>query len=186
MKPIKPRLAVVAVLAFCVFACGEPAPPPAPELARVENPDLGLAIAALHEPFEVVTSSGDTIELTAPGPNGPGTVTISAGPPSNSGVNLVEATKARQAAFEIAEGGQFFGTRSLGGALGNVFTARGTVVEDGIEVEQTWAYALHPLEQNRMLTIVYSYPTGESQERVNQFLFLLGEIEALGPAAPSS
>ena len=182
MKPIAPRLAVLAVVALPLLACGEPAPPAPPEPARVENPDLGLAIAALHEPFEAVTTTGDTIELTAPGPNGPGTVTISVGPPSNSGINLVEAAKARKAAFDIAPGGQSFGTRSLGGSLGNIFTARGAYQkDDGTQVEETWAFALHPFEQNRMLTITYAYPPGESQERVNQFLYLLGELEGLAP-----
>ena len=181
MRTAATLLATAALLPL--FACGEPAPPPAPEAERVENPALGLAIAALPEPFEVVNASGDTIELTAPGANGPGTAVLSVGEPSNSGINLVEATKARQAAFEIADGGKFFGTRSLGGALGNVFTARGSLLQDGVEVEQTWAFALHPTDKNRMLTITYSYPTGESQERVNQFLYLLGEIEGIVPTA---
>ena len=36
------------------------------------------------------------------------------------------------------------------------------------------------------LSITYTYPPGESQERVNQFLILLGEIEGLVPAGNGS
>lgn len=158
-----PTLTAVALAlpALATLACGEPAPPPAPEPVRVEHAELALAIAALPEPFAATTTTGESLELTAPGPNGPGTVRITVGPPSNSGINLVEATKARQAEFEIAPGGKFYGTRSLGGALGNVFTARGgLLIEDGTEVEETWAFALHPIEKTRMMSIVYRYPPG--------------------------
>lgn len=179
------RLTAVRFAALALgplLACGEPAAPPPPEPVRVENPDLALAIAALPEPFEVVTARGEAIELTAPGANGPGTLRITLGPPSPSGINLVEAAKQGKEGFETAPGGQFYGHRTLGGSLGNVFTARGGYrLDDGSEVEETRAYALHPIEKNRMLTIVYTYPPGESQERVNQFLYLLGEIEGLMP-----
>ena len=182
MKSIAPSLASAALLGF-LLACAEAPPPPEP--VRVEHPELALAIATLPEPFEPTKTTGDTLELTAPGANGPGTVKITVGESSDSGINLVEATRARRAAFEVAPGGTFYGTRSLGGSLGNVYTARGSYrLDDGTEVEETWAFALHPLEKNRLLSITYTYPTGESQERVNQFLYLLGEIEGLTPALP--
>lgn len=157
-------------------ACGKEAPP---EAVRVENPVLGIAIASLPEDFEVAGTEGETIELTAAGLNGTGTAVISAGPLTSSNINLVDVTKERKAWFESTPGAVYFGNRELGTPIGTAFTARGTYPTDDGDVEETWVYAIHPGEY-RLMTIRFTYPTGESKERVEQLMALLGEIEASG------
>lgn len=183
MNSIARRLALAALALLPLLACAEPAPPPPPEAQRVEHAELGLAIAALPEPFEPVETSGEAFVLTAPGENGAGTVRITVGEPQRN-PNLVEAAKEGKESLEAAPDGAFFGHRSLGGTLGNIYTARGGYTDaDGVAVEEVLAYALHPAEQTRILTIRYTYPPGEAQQRVDQLLYLLGEIEGLFPAS---
>jgi hypothetical protein len=155
-------------------ACGKEAQP---EPVRVENQPLGIAIASLPEEFEVVSTDGETIELSAAGPNGPGRAVIAAGPYQTTGINLVDATKERKAWFESTPGATYYGNRELGTPIGTAFTARGIYPTEGGEVEETWVYAIHPTA-NRVLTITFTYPTGESEDRVQQLMALLGEIEA--------
>jgi hypothetical protein len=176
MMPRSRRLFLLALVVPLILtvACGKEAPP-AP--ARVENPALGVAIAALPDEFEVVSADGETIELTADGPSGPGRAVIAAGPYETAGINLVDATKERKAWFESTPGAVYFGNRELGTPIGTAFTARGTYPTQDGEVEETWVYALHPTA-NRILTITFTYPTGESEDRVQQLMALLGEIEA--------
>lgn len=167
-------LAITAILVHCAKA-------PEPEIAvpeRVENPELGVAIAALPEAFSVVSASGQSIELEAAGKSGSGTAVITAGAEEVFGINLVEAVKERKAIFEAAPEGQYFGNRELGTPNGTAFTARGAYTGESGPVEETWVYTIHP-NANRILTITYTYPTGESEERVNHILLLLGEIEGL-------
>jgi hypothetical protein len=167
-------LLILLVPAVLIAACGT-GEPPVP--TRVENPVLGVAIAALPEGFEVVSADGETIELTAKGKNGPGRAVISAGPFETTGINLVDATKERKTWFESTPGATYYGNRELGTPIGTAFTARGIYPTESGEVEETWVYAIHPAA-NRILTITFTYPTGESEERVGQLLALLGEIEA--------
>lgn len=168
-------LALPALLILSI-ACSRSVPP-AP--VRIENAVLGVAIAALPEGFELVSAEDETIELTVPGPAGPGRAVIAAGPLETSGINLVDATKERREWFESTAGATYFGNRELGTPIGTAFTARGTYPTADGEVEETWVYAIHPAA-NRLLTITFTYPTGESEERVGQLLALLGEIEAAG------
>ncbi len=154
----------------------------APE--RVENRDLGIAIAALPSAFSVANASGPEIVLEAAGAAGSGRAVITAGPEEQFGINLIEAIKERKALFESAPGGEYFGNRELGTPTGTAFTARGAYDGEYGPVEETWVYSIHPMA-NRVLTITYTYPTGESQERVGQLLELLGEIQGIGSAAPS-
>ena len=177
------RLAVLSIAALSLIQCAK-APPETPEPVRVENPDLGIALAALPAAFSLDTATGPTIELLAAGEQGNGRAVISAGPEDPFGINLVEAVKERKAWFESAPGGQYFGNRELGTPNGTAFTARGSYESDSGAVEETWVYSIHPTS-NRILTITYTYPTGESQDRVQHVLELLGEIEGLGETAPS-
>jgi hypothetical protein len=158
---------------------GETSPPSTRESVRVENPQLGIAVAALPDAFEVVTADGETIELVANGPGGTGRAVIAAGPVEQGGINLVEATKERKAWFESKAGAIYHGQRELGTPIGTAFTARATYPMDDSEIEETWVGAVHPGE-NRLLTITYTYPTGETQTRIEQLLTLLGEIEPIG------
>ena len=176
--PTRHFLSLLAFMAplLLTSACGKNVPL---EPVRVENQVLGVAIASLPEGFEVVSTDGETIELMAAGPNGPGRAVIAAGPLTSSNINLVDVTKERKAWFESTPGATYFGNRELGTPIGTAFTARGTYPTESGEVEETWVYAIHPGEY-RLLTVTFTYPTGESQERVGQLMELLGEIEAAG------
>lgn len=145
---------------------------------RLENPELGLAIAALPAPFEAVAAQGSTWTFEAPGPAGPGTLVLSAGPVESGSINLIDVVKERRAWFEGREDASYFGNRELGGPFGTIFTARGSYGGPDNPVEETWAYAIHPGEY-RLLSVQYTYPTGESGTRVEQLMEFLGEIEAI-------
>jgi hypothetical protein len=110
-------------------------------------------------------------------------VVIAAGPEDDFGINLVEEVKARKSAFESAPGGEYFGNRELGTPIGTAFTARGAYQTGDSKVEETWVFAIHP-QGNRLLTVTYTYPTGQSQERVQQLMELLAEIEG-SPREPT-
>lgn len=173
-------LALAAAIVHCAKA-------PAPEISkpeRVENADMGIAIAELPDAFSVVNASGPTIELVAAGESGSGKAVIAAGPDETFGINLVDAVRERKALFEGAPGGEYFGNRELGTPNGTAFTARGAYDGESGPVEETWVYTIHPTA-NRLLTITYTYPQGESEERVNQLLLLLGEIEGLASDEPT-
>ncbi len=176
---MKPKPLVFIALAATILHCSDVSETQVVEPLRVENADLGIAIAELPEPFSVVEASGPTLELTAAGDAGSGTVIITAGPEEAFGINLVTAVKERKAIFESAPDGHYFGNRELGTPHGTAFTARGAYTGESGPVEETWVYSIHP-GANRLLTITYTYPPGESEVRVNQLLLLLGEIEGLG------
>lgn len=145
---------------------------------RLENPELGLAIAALPSAFEVVSAEGSSWTFEAPGEAGSGTLVLSVGPNEAGSINLVDAVKERRAWFEGADDRSYFGNRELGGPFGTIYTARGSYGGPDEAVEETWAYAIHPGEY-RLLSIQYTYPTGESGTRVEQLMEFLGEIEAV-------
>ncbi len=175
-KTTSASAALLSLLILLSAACRRPQDTGS-TAARVANPNLGLAIAMLPEPFEVVSADGDTIELHAPGSGGDGRVVISVGEPDVHGVNLIDEVKARKTAFEGLPGGVYLGNRELGTPTGTAFTARGTYDGETGPAEETWVYSLHPLERDRLLTLVYTYPAGESERRINELLLLLGEIE---------
>lgn len=179
MRPtIERKAAAAATLALLALACGRETPIAGGPGGRVENPALGIALAAVPQPFEVEANQGETLRLTAPGPNGPGVLEFAVGPVETA-VNLVEAVKARKAEFEARPEGEYLGNRELVTPFGTAFTARGTYTAGGATVEETWIYAVHPSAE-RKLTLTYTYPTGESKERVDQLLAILGEVEGLG------
>lgn len=178
---MKRSLLALSATALCLIQCAK-APPEPPASERVENRQLGIAIAALPEAFSVVTASGQEIVLSAESETGAGRAVITAGPDEAFGINLVNAIKERKAAFESAPGGEYFGNRELGTPTGTAFTARGAYDGEQGRVEETWVYSIHPMA-NRLLTITYTYPTGESQVRVEQLLGLVGELEGVGAEA---
>ena len=168
----------LALAALTLAGCAsEPPAPPAPE--RIENPDLGLAIAALPAAFQVAENRGETLKLSAPAVEA-GSVEITIGPLELGGINLVEVVKARRAEIE-AEGGLYFGNRELMTPYGAAYTTRGQVTGlDGGPVEVTAVYSLHPDGSDRLMTVTYRYPGGgDSQARVGELLELLGELEPL-------
>ena len=160
-------------------ACRAPEPTPTGP-ARVENPDLGIAIAALPEPFEVVANQGAELRLTAPGANGDGSLKIEVGPDESAAINLPAEAKATQEQFESMPNGEYFGNLEMVAPIGSAFTARGAYDGDDGRVGEIRVFALHPT-QSRLLTLSFVYPEGEGKERMQQLATLLGEIEGLEP-----
>ena len=178
------KAALVTAGALIVAACQQqPARTVDAPGARAENPDLGLAIAEVPQPFREVSADADGWKFEAAGDGGAGILVVSAGPEESGSINLVEVVKERRAWFEGAEDRQYFGNRELGGPFGTIYTARGSHQTPEGPVEETWAYAIHP-GAYRLLTVRYTYPTGESGTRVEQLMAFLGEIEALPTDAP--
>ena len=166
--------------------CGSPAPEIAeePVAIRVESPGLGLAIAAVPAPFELVKNDGETLRFRAPGPAADGHLDFSVGPMETSGVNLVEAVKSKRVEFEQAPGGEYYGNRELGTPIGTAFTARGAYDTEAGRIEESWIFAIHP-NQNRILMLQYAYPDGEGQDRVGGLMEILGEVEGHAGPAPA-
>ena len=164
-------------LSLTVIGCSTPEPTPAgPE--RVENPDLGIAIAALPEPFEVAANQGAELRLTAPGANGAGSLEIRVAPEESAAINLPAEAKATQQLFESMPNGEYFGNLEMVAPIGSAFTARGAYDRDMGRVGEIRVFALHPT-QSRLLTLSFVYPEGEGKERMQQLAALLGEIEGL-------
>ena len=188
MKDPARLLAAIALIAV-LAACQKSAPEPAHEPVRIENAALGLAIAALPEPFVVVINQGESFDLSAAvedagGELSEGRASIQVGPTEHA-VNLVEAAKAAKAEIEALPGGQFFGNRELIVPSGTAYTARGSYQRDGATVEEVRVLGLHPGDNRRMLTVIYNYPPGETETRVPQILSLFGEIEAMQGESPA-
>lgn len=164
---------------------------------RVENAELGVAIADLDPFFEVRSNEGDTIVLvpaaeTEEGEPIKGELTIRASEPkAMGGVNLVAAVEEHELALESRPNGEFSGQRELGGPLGTAFYSRGRFdAEDGTRMEETVIFTIHPAGDRR-LELAYVYPAGDdSQARVQDQLFaVFGEIvpmESAGDAGAES
>ncbi len=166
----------LAILALSLAACGSGTSTPA-ATERIENTELGLAIAGLPAAFEVAENAGETLHLGVPDVDGAG-VEITIGPLEMGGINLVEVVKERRAAMEAE--GLYYGNRELMTPTGPAYTTRGQITGPDGPVEVTAVYSLHPDGSDRLMTVTYRYPGGgDSQARVNELLELLGEIEAL-------
>jgi len=170
------RLLTFVGLSLTLAGCAsEPSAPAAPE--RVENPELGLAIAALPAAFEVAENTGETLRLSTREVDG-GSVEITIGPLQMTGINLVEVVKQKRAEFEA--NGLYYGNRELMTPGGPAYTTRGQLTTEAGPVEVTSVYSLPPDGSDRLMTVSYSYPSGgDSQARVGELLELVGEIEAL-------
>jgi hypothetical protein len=169
--------AILALLGLGLAGCKTEATAPPAARERLENTELGLAIAAVPAAFEVADNLGESLRLTAPGLDG-AVVEITVGPLQLGGINLVDVVKERREAFEAD--GLYFGNRELMTPNGPAFTARGQMSGPDGPVEETSVYSLHPDGSDRLLTVTYRYPGGgDSQARVGELLELLGEIEPL-------
>ena len=175
-RPSQRRFLALALLAVSLAGCGSDRQTPA-AAQRVENVELGLAIAALPEAFEMAENMGEILRLTAPDVDA-GNVEITVGPLQLDGINLVEVVKERRTAFEAE--GTYFGNRELMTPYGPAYTTRGELAGPDGAVEVTAVYSLHPDGSDRLMTVTYRYPGGgDSQARVGELLELLGELEAL-------
>ncbi len=177
-------LSTIPIL-LALFSCtGEPVEVEAP--VRVENQALGIALAALGDGFELESNEGETLRLVRSAKLPSGRAWFEIGPPSEAGVNLVDAVNEQKELFESLPGGTFSGSRELQMSDGrSAYYSRGQFDEDGERVEEFRITSLHPAA-NRILRVYYRYPEADdSAERLNDILLLLSEIEALESDAES-
>lgn len=173
-------LSALGLLVAAACGPGQDADSQEAEVWRIENPDLGLAIAEMVPGFEIVTNDAFGLEFANTAAETPGKLWFEIGPTENSGINLVEIVNAQRAVFEALPDGNFKGNRELMMTDGRpAFYSRGQFSEDGVVLEEIRISALHPI-RNATLQIFYRYPeTGEenSKERLNDLLLLIGEVE---------
>lgn len=174
-------LLATAVVVGCAAEVEEPAEAPA---VRVENPQLGIALADVPPFFRVASNEGEVIELVPADPATAGLLRVTAETPEIGGVNLVQAIENHQADLESRPDGVFKGQRELGGPLGTAFYSRGQFTGDSGPMEETTVFMVHP-DGARQLALAYTYPQGEdSGARLQEQLFVvLGEVESLEMAA---
>lgn len=170
-------LTVILVCGIACISCSETQPEPVPA-PRIENSELGIAIAALPSPFVVGTNDGPALALRAPAASGEATLYFETTAELSGGINLVAEAEGMQDWFEQQPDGQYFGNLELGTPLGPAFTSRGSYVLDGVAVEEIRVFAIHPTS-NRLLRLTYRYPPGEGKERLQQLAEVLGEVEGL-------
>jgi hypothetical protein len=169
------RTLVVLCLALLALTCSEPAPPPD---TSVENAALGIKLTSLPEGLVLAINQGETLELKPADEGTAGRVWFVARPEQEGvGVNLVAAVQGHQAEVEAMPDGSYKGAQELQGDIGTAFYSRGRFSENGLEVEETILFLIHP-SANRLLEIHYRYPAGtDSAARVEQLIGVLGELE---------
>jgi len=185
----RPAVLVVLLLApvLALSSCA-PAPPKesaAPVARRVENAELGVAVADLPAIFEVASNEGGAIELKLA--QGDGRLEISAGEPSSS-VNLPAAVARHKAEIEARPGGDYKGGQELvvPALPGAAYYSRGRYQSAaGGTVEEAVVFLLHPAK-DRELRVRYTYPAGDdSADRLqNQLFAVVGELVALPGSGP--
>lgn len=168
------------------FGCQkDEAPPPPP--VRVENAQLGVAIAALSADFVVASTDGATIELLPAGEGATGSVSLVAGEPEVGGINLVAAVQQHKAEILERPDGDYKGQAEYVSPLGTTFASRGRYTADGGTVEERVVYMVHPTG-DRTLQVIYRYPAAEdTQARLDALMNgVVGELEALPAAAAAA
>ncbi len=168
----------IAILAVSLGAC-QKAAEPAPTV-RVENPQLGMAIAALPADFTLVSSDGATIELAPSAAELTGTVRVIAGEAETGGINLVAALKQHEAEILERPDGEYKGQAEYVSPLGTTYASRGRFSDQGGTVEERVILMVHPWG-DRTLKVIYLYPAGDdTQERLDALMNgVVGELEAL-------
>jgi hypothetical protein len=184
-----PLLVVAAALAAGACSRTEPAPA-APEPAAVENARLEIAVRPLPEGFEVAENLDDRLRFDVLLDGTAGSATLMVGPPTPSGVNLVDSAKSWGEAAAAAAGGRFFGGNQLGTPFGPAYTVRALV--DAGRTEERRVYLLHPGGGDRLLTLVLRYPAGDAavaNGRLRQAMDLVGALAPFrdaGAGAPAN
>lgn len=165
------------------MACGGPAEEPAePAGPALESPVAGIRLLSIPEPFELATNDPAGPVLTVPESAGGGTVRITLSEEHPDGLNIVEAAKQEMADFEAMPDGESFGQTKLMAPIGLTYMLRGRYTSGDAPTEELRAMVAHPWG-NRLLTVSYVYPLGDdTQQRGEQLMALLGEIEALDPS----
>ncbi len=176
---------MIAMAAAGLAACqkAEPPAPPAPPV-RVENPQLGMAIAALTD--FAVADNGATIELVPVGEGATGTVSVVASEAEVGGINLVAAVKQHKEEILARPDGDYRGQAEYVSPLGTTYASRGRYTEGGATVEERVVFMVHPWGDRR-LEVIYRYPAGDDEDTQARLGALMngvvGELEALAPAA---
>jgi hypothetical protein len=171
---------------------GGPAQEPVPAAPqRVENASLGVALASIPEGFRLEANpEGEEarIVLVRKPELPPGTAVVEVGPEQQAGVNLVAEVNAQKEHIESLPEGNFQGQTELMGPTGTAYLTRGRYRgETGAEVEEMRVSTLHPNypEVKRLLTLTYTYElSGDTKDRGQQMLELLGEVEPLAAQPP--
>ncbi len=175
---IPATLFLVGLLPTAVGCKQEAAAPTGPQ--RVENRALGFALSDLATGCSVVRNLDLDLELACELDGEPGTVTFELGP-EERGVNLLELAKAQKDWYLSQPAGEFLGNRELVTPIGAAYTARGLYSEAGTAVEEARALTLHP-DKRHAVTVRYRYTPRDrphTQNRMDQLLYLVGEISAL-------
>ncbi len=181
------HLKVLPVLALALstlsVGCKKAEEPPAPTV-RVENSQLGIAIAALSSDFVVTSNEGATIELAPVGEGVTGQVSVVAGEAEVGGINLVAVVKEHQAAIVERPDGDYKGQTEYVSPMGTTFASRGRYTAAGGTVEERVVYMVHPWG-DRTLQVIYTYPAADdTQARLDALMSgVIGELEELPPAA---
>lgn len=191
---LTPSLFVLTALALIAAGCGGPAPVPEPAAPqRVENSSLGVALASIPEGFRLeANAEGEEarIVLVRKPELPPGTAVVEVGPEQRAGVNLVAEVNTQKAHIESLPEGNFQGQTELMGPTGTAYLTRGRYRgETGAEIEEMRVLTLHPSypEVKRLLTLTYTYElSGDTKDRGQQMLELLGEVEPLAAQSPQS
>ena len=174
-------------LVVAATASGCKKEPPPPPTVRVENPQLGVAIAALSPAdFVLAANDGASIELLPAGEGASGTISVVAGEPEVGGINLVAAVQHHKS--EVLEGpdGDYKGQTEYMSPLGTTFASRGRFSSDLGLIEERVVYMVHPWG-DRTLQVIYRYPAADdTQARLDALMLgVVGELEAL-PAPEAS
>jgi len=151
------------------------------DVFRVSNAELGIALASLPAPFEVLRNEGRALELAPTGNAAAGTLRVECAA-REGGVNLVAEVQAHRQRIEAMTAGEYRGGQELVCPLGSAFWSRGRYSDGQATWEEACVFALHP-DQVTLLSLCYVYPaSNDSGSRVEQLLAVLGEVEAA--AAP--
>lgn len=168
----------------------EPAAPQEPAKQPVENPELGIGLTDIPDDFRLVSNDAEGIRLeTKPNPEvASGTLWVTAGEEQRAGINLVKGVQEQKEYLESQPEGKFLGQIELVGPTGTAYSTRGRYQQDGTQMEEIRFLSLHPLQPdvNRMLILKYVYEvSGDTKERMDQAMAVLGEVVPASQAAPS-
>ncbi len=181
------RISSILWVVVALSACAPTEEPQTEEAAakgeRVENAELGMAVADVPAFFKLSSNEGSVIELVPADPQVEGTLRIHESEAETGGINLVAAVERHKADLEARPDGVFKGQRELGSQLGTAFYSRGQYTEGGRTLEETAIFIVHP-KGDRELRMVYNYPAGDdSKARLTEQLFsVLGELEVVESA----
>lgn len=164
------------VLALALLSCAQPPEPPPPPPPGVENAELDITLTSVPEGLRVAANQGSNLKLEPVDPAVGGAIRFEVGP-EEIGVNLVAAVRDHQQSIEGLPDGNYMGAQELQADFGTAFYSRGRFTEDGVALEETVIFRIHP-RASRLLSIDYRYPAGDdSAERVEQLIEVLSFVE---------